>query len=184
MENQNDYIEETILNGVFVIKRPTFGDERGFFRETFRKAELEKRLGYAFEPKQANHSRSQKGSLRGIHIAPYNKFITVTRGLVQQVVVDTREDSKTFGQYVSIPLGEDNWYSVFIPAHCGNAFLVLSNTADYTYITTDYWSQGAEKYVVYNDPDIAIAWQSSNPTVSEKDLQNKPLKKVYPNKST
>lgn len=179
---EEDYIEESEINGVFIVKRPVFSDDRGFFRETFRKEDLEKRLGYEFNPMQANHSRSQKGSLRGIHIAPWHKLVTVFRGQVQQVVVDLREDSPDFGKHLSLTLGEDNWYCVFIPKGCGNAFLVLSDEADYNYLTTDNWAPGREKNVSYNDPDIGITWQDENPTLSEKDLNNPSLKEAFPGK--
>lgn len=178
MDN-DDFIEETDLEDVFIIKRPSFGDDRGFFREIFRKGDLEKRLGYQLDIKQANHSRSAKGVLRGIHIAPWHKLVTVTRGEVQQVIVDLREGSATFGKHISLIAGEGNRASVFIPADCGNAFLILSEDADYTYLTTDYWSPGKEKSVIYNDPELGIAWKLDNPSLSDKDLQNPLFKQVY-----
>ena len=179
MDN-NDFIEETELKGVFVIKRPKFGDERGFFRETFRKADLEKRLGYEFNVVQANHSRSEKGVLRGIHAAPWNKLVTVMRGTAQEVVVDLRKDSETFGKYISVDMGEENWVSVFIPANCGNAFLVTSEIADYSYLTTDYWAAGKEIGIIYNDGDLNVSWEIENPNLSDKDLQNPTFKEVFP----
>lgn len=171
-----DYIEETNINGVYVVKRPVIGDARGFFRETFRKKDLDKRLGYPFNPVQANHSRSEKGVLRGIHAAPWNKLITVTRGQVQQVVVDLRKDSPDFGKHYSIILGEDNFVSMYIPANLGNAFLVLSEVTDYNYLTTDYWAPGKELAVIFNDPQLNIKWELDSPTLSDKDLQNPTLK--------
>jgi dTDP-4-dehydrorhamnose 3,5-epimerase len=180
--SDTDFIKSTEIDGVFVIERPTFGDERGFFRETFRQNDLEARLGYKFNVVQANHSRSIKGGLRGIHIAPWNKLVTVTRGEVQQIVVDTRPDSPTFGKYLSWQIGDSNRISIFIPAGCGNAFLVLSDDADYNYLTTDYWAAGKEKMVIYNDPDLGIDWQLDTPVVSEKDLANSPLRQVFPEK--
>ncbi len=172
----NDYIEETNINGVYVIKRPVHGDARGFFRETFRKKDLDNKLGYEFNPVQANHSRSEKGVLRGIHAAPWNKLVTVTRGQVQQVVVDLRKDSPDFGKHFSIILGEENFVSVYIPAKLGNAFLVLSEDADYNYLTTNYWAPGKELAVIYSDPELNIKWELENPTLSDKDLQNPTLK--------
>ncbi len=173
-----DFIETTELDGVFVITRPQFGDDRGFFREIFRKNDLESKLGGEFKVNQANHSRSPKDTLRGIHIAPWHKLVTCVRGQVQQVVVDTRKDSPTFGEHISVTLGEDNFKSVFIPAGCGNAFLVLSDVADYVYLTTDYWAPGKEQDLIWSDPDLAINWQTSTPIVSEKDAQNPTLKNI------
>lgn len=179
---EQDFIKETEINGVFKISRPTFKDDRGFFRETFRKGDLDSRLGYEFKPVQANHSRSIKGTLRGIHIAPWNKLVTATSGKVQQVVVDLRRESPTFGKHISILMGEENWVSVYIPAECGNAFLVLSDEANYNYLTTDYWSPGKEKGVLYSDKTLNIRWELpiSELVLSEKDLKNPILDLVFP----
>lgn len=178
----NDYIKPTELAGVYLIERPCFGDERGFFRELYRKADLDARLGFEFTPVQANHSRSQKNTLRGIHIAPWHKLVTVYRGNVQQVVVDTRPNSLTFGQHLSINLGEDVFHSVFIPAGMGNAFAVTSEVADYCYLTTDYWAPGKETYVNYADPNLNIQWQIPTPTVSETDQKHPTLREIFPEK--
>lgn len=180
--NEDDFIKETNIKGVFVIERPFFGDDRGFFREIFRKTDLEKRTGFEVNIKQANHSRSSKGVLRGIHIAPWHKIVTVMTGKAQQVVVDLREGSETFGQYFTVVLGEEKRASLFIPAGCGNAFLVLSETADYNYMTTDYWAPGLEKSVAYNDPDIGIKWELEEVELSDKDKQNPTLREAFPKK--
>ena len=184
-ESQNhnpDYIIETKLAGVYIIERPLFVDARGFFRETFRKNDLDSKLGFAFQPVQANHSRSDKNSLRGIHIAPWHKLVTCTNGLVQQIVVDTRTDSPTFGEHISILMGEENFRSVFIPASCGNAFLVLSDSVDYNYLTTGYWAPGKEKEVLWSDSRVGIEWQTQTPVVSEKDSNNPTLLEAFPEK--
>lgn len=181
-EATEDYIKETEIAGVFIIERPSFGDERGFFRELYRKADLDPRLGFEFNPVQTNHSRSQKNTLRGIHIAPWHKLVTVYRGNVQQVVVDVRPDSPTFGKHVSVDLGEDSFRSVFIPAGLGNAFAVTSEIADYCYLTTDYWAPGKETYVNYADEDVAIQWQVTEPIVSSADRAHPTLRQAYPDK--
>ncbi len=116
------YIQPTSLDQVLLISRPVFEDDRGFFREVYRVEELNKTLGFEFTPVQTNHSRSSRHTLRGIHTAPWHKLVTVLRGEVQQVVVDLRTDSKTFGSCASFLLGENNWHSVFVPTGCGNAF--------------------------------------------------------------
>lgn len=177
-----DFIETTALDGVVIINRPQFGDDRGFFREIFRKNDLDARLGFEFNAPQANHSRSPQNTLRGIHIAPWHKLVTCIRGQVQQVVVDTRPESPTFGQHISVLLGEDNFKSVLIPAGCGNAFLVLSDIADYVYLATDYWAPGKEQDLKWNDSDLGIKWQTDSPIVSEKDTNNPSLKDVFPEK--
>ncbi len=177
-----DFLQVTKLPSVYLLDRPVYEDERGFFRVVAQKNELDGRLGFPFLPVQTNHSRSQKGVLRGIHIAPWHKLVTAVHGQVQQVVVDTRADSPTFGQYLSLTLGEDHWQSVFIPAGCGNAFLALSDQVDYMYLTTDYWMPGKETSIMYNDADLAIPWQNDKPLLSEKDLQNQTLRQAFPEK--
>lgn len=180
--DHNDFIVETKLPGVFIIERPINGDNRGFFRELFRKADLDKRLGFEFLPVQANHSRSSLNTLRGIHIAPWHKLVTVYRGSVQQVVVDVSPNSPTFGQHISVDIGEDNFRSVFVPAGFGNAFAVTSELADYCYLTTDYWAPGKETYVNYADPTLAINWQVTSPNVSDADKSHPSLQDLHPEK--
>lgn len=179
MTNQN-YITKTDLAEVLIIERPIFGDSRGFFRELYRKSDLDKALGFPFEPVQTNHSRSQRNTLRGIHIAPWHKLVSVYSGTVQQVVVDVRSESPTFGKHVSIELGEDNFRSVFIPAGFGNAFAVTSENADYCYLTTNYWEPNKESYVHYKDTDLNISWHVNNAIVSEADLMHPTLREAFP----
>lgn len=182
IEKPQDFITETELSGLFVIERPTFPDDRGFFRESFRKAELEARTGYPVEFVQANHSRSVKNTLRGVHIAPWHKLISVTHGEVQTVLVDARVDSPTFGKYFSLIIGDSNRASIFIPAGFGNSFAVLSDEADYTYLTTDYWAPGKEFTVRYDDPDLGIKWEVTEPVVSDRDKTCPTLRETFPEK--
>ena len=102
----SSFVMPTDLPGVVIIRRPVFTDARGFFRETYRQDGIKAATGIDFTPVQANHSRSQRHTLRGIHVAPWHKLITVTRGQVQQVVVDCRAESPSFGKHVSINMGE------------------------------------------------------------------------------
>ena len=177
-----DYITETELPGVLIIERPTFPDGRGFFRESFRLADLEARFGASVNFVQANHSRSVKNTVRGIHIAPWHKLISVTRGEVQAVIVDARPDSPMFGKYFSAAIGDSNRSSIFIPAGCGNSFAVLSDEADYIYLTTGYWAPGKEISVRFDDPDLGIKWQVRKPLVSDNDLSHPALREVFPAK--
>jgi dTDP-4-dehydrorhamnose 3,5-epimerase len=110
----DETIKKTPIDGVVIINRETFPDERGFFKETFRLGDLEEVSGIKFGIVQQNHSRSVKGTLRGVHIAPWNKMVYCVSGTVQEVVVDLRRDSSTFGQHVSMNIGEDNKVAVFI----------------------------------------------------------------------
>lgn len=176
MEN-NTSITKTSISGLVVINRQTFSDERGFFRESARTAEIEEAVGIKFDIAQMNHSRSSKNTLRGIHVAPWNKLVYVTRGKVQEVIVDLREGSPTFKKYESFIIGDENKSSIFIPKGCGNAYLVLSDEADYVYLTDEEWLPNRETGVAWNDPDLNISWDiSGEPVLSEKDRQNPELK--------
>lgn len=182
MNDEEGYIKKTEISGVYIIERPTFTDERGFFRESYRKNELESVLGKEFSPVQENHSHSVKNVLRGIHIAPWSKLTYCVRGMVQQVVVDLRKDSPTFGKYISLKMGEENRVKVYIPPFCGNAFLTLSDVADYMYLTTDYWAPGKEFSVAWDDSDLRVNWETSDPLTSDKDKNNPTLRVVFPEK--
>lgn len=177
-------IKPTLLSGVLEIQRPTFSDERGFFREPVRIRELEEELGYPFQVVQMNHARSSKGALRGIHIAPWNKLIYVTRGKVQIAICDLRQDSETFGKYFSTTIGDENKSSVFVPKGCGNSYFVMSDEADYTYLTDQEWAPGLEKGVAWNDPDLGVNWELSEiePILSEKDQHNPRVREMFPDK--
>ena len=182
MEQKAETIIETKIKGCYKVMRPTFADERGFFHEIFRKSELEEKLGFEFRICQANHSRSVKGVLRGIHRATWNKLVTAASGRVQQVVVDLRESSPTFGQFESFVLGEEgDQFSVFVPAGCGNSFMALSEVADYVYMVDDYWAPGKEIGIRYDDEDLKIEWLIENPNVSDKDEKNITVKEAFPN---
>lgn len=173
---QTETIEQTTLPGVFKIKRQTFSDERGFFREVARLTELEKITGQTFSPRQLNHAMSGKNTLRGIHAAPWNKLIYVISGEIQSVLVDFRKDSPTFGKHESFILGDNNRSAIYIPANVGNSYLVLSDEADYVYMTDQEWTPGVEKSVIWNDPTLNIKWQlDGDPIVSEKDKLNPPF---------
>jgi dTDP-4-dehydrorhamnose 3,5-epimerase len=176
-------VQKTHLEGVLEIERPTFPDDRGFFHETFRKSELEEVWGKEFIVRQANHSRSSKHTLRGIHRAPWNKLIYVSRGKVQAVIVDLREGSSTFGKYVSFIIGDENKKSIFIPAYCGNSYLVLSDEADYHYLTDEEWAPNKETAIAWNDPELAITWEvTKGLLLSEKDQGNPTINEAFADK--
>lgn len=180
----NKTIHPTTLTGAFRIERPTFPDDRGFFRETVRKSELEAVLGYSFNIMQMSHAHSTKNILRGIHVATeWNKLIYVARGKVQSVIVDLHEDSPTFGKYESFILGEENPSSLFIPKGYGNSYLVLSDVVDYMYLTDKEWEPNKEYGVMWNDPTLAVSWQlAGDPILSERDKNNKSFKELFPEK--
>jgi dTDP-4-dehydrorhamnose 3,5-epimerase len=170
-----------LIANLLEIYSPTFPDDRGFFKEILKIAEIEKTTGKSFVTKQANHARSAKGTLRGIHFAPWNKIIYVTRGMVQAVIVDGRKGSPTFGMHESFVLGDSDRSCVFVPAGCGNSYLVLSDDADYMYLTDQEWAPGLEKSVIWNDQRLAIEWKlEGEPVLSERDKGNASFDSVFP----
>ncbi len=176
------YITKTELEGVLLLNRPSFADDRGFFREVFRKNDLEAAVGAELNFVQSNHARSSKNTLRGIHIAPWSKLITIMCGEIQAVIVDCRPDSATFGKHISVQLGESNFGALFVPPGFGNSYLVTSEQCDYNYLVTDYWAPGKETSIRYDDPDLNIEWQTKSPILSAKDMQNPSMREAFPEK--
>lgn len=177
--DSKEHITKTEIEGVLIVDIPAHIDERGFFKETFRKNELEEILGKQINFVQENHARSKKGVLRGIHVAPWSKFFYCVKGSVQHVVVDLRKDSPTFGKYISNIIGDGNQVKVFIPAGCGNSYLILSDEADVIYLTDDYYSPGKEFGVSWNDPELSINWEIKEPVLSEKDQSAPKVDEVF-----
>jgi dTDP-4-dehydrorhamnose 3,5-epimerase len=169
----------TDIEGVIEFVSPVHDDIRGFFTEVFRISELDKHH-QKFSVKQVNHARSSKNTLRGIHVADWNKLIYVPHGSVQAVVVDCRKNSDTFGKYKSVILGDDNKNAFFVPAGCGNSYLVISEGADYMYFIDKEWEPNQEKEVKWDDPDLNIMWmERENLSISERDLNAKSFKEVF-----
>lgn len=173
-------ITETNLPGVLVIKPKVFKDARGFFLESYQ-AERYREASIEATFVQDNHSRSQKGVLRGLHFQktkPQGKLVSVSRGAVYDVAVDINPDSPTFGQYFGVELNDDNHWQLWIPAGYAHGFCVLSDTADFHYKCTDYYDQDDEAGVLWNDPQINIPWPMKLPLLSEKDKQMPTLKEL------
>ncbi len=172
-----ELIEEK-LNGVKLFSPKVFGDNRGWFTESYRKDDLEKH-GISVEFIQDNHSMSTKGVLRGMHFQhspPQDKLIRVTKGIAQVVEVDIRLDSPTFGQWVSYELSEENMRILWVPAGFANGFLTISDVVEMQYKVTNYWNADGESNIKFDDPDIGIEWQSDNPIISERDTNAGSLK--------
>ncbi|WP_334157667.1 dTDP-4-dehydrorhamnose 3,5-epimerase [Oryzomicrobium sp.] len=153
-----------------------FGDERGFFFESFNAREFAKATGLEAQFVQDNHSRSRQGVLRGLHyqLAPkaQGKLVRVTEGEVFDVAVDIRRGSPTFGQWVGEILSAENKRQLWIPAGFAHGFAVLSENAEFLYKTTDYWSPEHERCIRWDDPTLAIPWPvPGTPLVSDKDRQ-------------
>ena len=151
----------TAIPDVLIIEPKVFGDARGFFYESFTGKLFDEAVGRHVEFVQDNHSRSTKGVLRGLHYQiqqPQGKLVRVARGAVFDVAVDIRKSSPTFGQWVGVELTEDNHKQLWVPPGFAHGFVVLSETADFLYKTTDYYAPAYERCIVWNDPEIGVAW--------------------------
>ena len=169
----------TSLPEVLLLQPKVFGDERGFFFESFNAREFEAATGLKREFVQDNHSRSSKGVLRGMHyqiIHPQGKLVRVAQGEVFDVAVDLRRTSQTFGKWVGAVLSSENKLQLWVPEGFAHGFLVLSDTAEFLYKTTDYWYPEHERSILWNDPTIAIDWpQTVTPQLAVKDKNGMPL---------
>ena len=152
----------TAIPGVLILEPKVFGDERGFFMESFNQRAFNEAVGHDVNFVQDNHSRSGKGVLRGLHyqLAPHaqGKLVRVTQGSVFDVAVDLRRDSATFGRWVGVELSGENHRQLWLPAGMAHGFLVTSESADFLYKTTDYYAAAAEACIKFDDPTLAIAW--------------------------
>ncbi len=172
---------DTKISGVKLIQPKVFGDERGFFLETYEKNRYQKLLNIALEFVQDNHSRSSKGVLRGLHFQtenPQGKLVRVVRGEVFDVAVDIRLDSPTFGQWEGVILSEENKSQFWIPPGLAHGFVVLSDFADFEYKCTEFYSPIHEKCLLWNDPDLGVNWPLENPLLSAKDKLGMSLKEL------
>ena len=171
-------ISHTKLKGCVIIEPHVFGDERGFFLETFQAVRYEQEAGIDLPFFQDNHSRSARGVLRGLHFQktkPQGKLVRVVRGEVYDVAVDIRKGSATFGEWEGNILSEDNKKQVWVPPGFAHGFIVLSDTADFEYKCTDYYDPNDEGCILWNDPDLGIPWPVATPVLSTKDENAKRL---------
>ena len=158
---------------VYLVEPQVFGDDRGFFFESFNHARFEAAVGRQVKFVQDNHSKSARGVLRGLHFQapnPQGKLVRVTQGEVFDVAVDIRRDSPTFGLWVGETLSAENKKQLWIPEGLAHGFLVLSETAEFLYKTTDYYAPAHEGCLHWDDPTLAIKWPLDGaPTLSSKD---------------
>ncbi|WP_025128448.1 dTDP-4-dehydrorhamnose 3,5-epimerase [Pseudomonas sp. PH1b] len=164
---------QTELPGVLIIEPKVFGDERGFFYESFNAKAFAEATGLDTQFVQDNHSRSQQGVLRGLHYQLQNtqgKLVRVTQGEVLDVAVDIRRSSPHFGQWVAVRLSAQNHRQLWVPEGFAHGFVVLSDFAEFLYKTTDYYTPSAERCIRWDDPTLAIDWElSAPPQLSAKD---------------
>lgn len=177
-------VQKTNIADVLVIEPRVFGDARGFFYESFNQAAFEAATGIKADFVQDNHSKSARDVLRGLHfqVAPkaQGKLVRVVQGEVYDVAVDIRRDSPTYGRWYGEVLSADNKKQMWIPAGLAHGFLVLSDTAEFLYKTTDYYAPEFERCLRWDDPALNIAWPLAGrqPQLSAKDMQGLSLSEL------
>ncbi len=172
----------TAIPDVVMLEPRVFEDERGFFLESWNARDFRAAVGVDAAFVQDNHSRSRRGVLRGMHyqiVQPQAKLVRVVRGRVFDVVVDLRRSSATFGRWTGVELAESSPRQVFVPPGFAHGFLVLSEEADVLYKTTDYYAPQHERCLMWNDPDVGIAWPlAGEPVLAAKDWAGRGLREA------
>ncbi|MGF1478799.1 MAG: dTDP-4-dehydrorhamnose 3,5-epimerase [Cyanophyceae cyanobacterium] len=171
----------TKIPDVLIIEPQVYGDERGFFYESYNERAFIEKTGVTAHFVQDNHSRSAHNVLRGLHYQiqqPQGKLVRVVVGEVFDVAVDIRKGSPTFGQWESCLLSAENKRQFWVPPGFAHGFLVVSEVAEFLYKTTDYYAPQYERTILWNDPDLAIAWPTQEPVLSNKDQAGKLLKEA------
>jgi len=181
--SNNETIQKTSLPGLFILNRPIFNDDRGFFRELFHKDYLEKFTGTKFEGIQMNHSHSKKGVIRGIHAENWNKIIYPVSGNIFIAIVDIRPESPTFGKTETFNVTSQNRFGLFVSKGLANSICVVGDEpVDYVYLVDAYWDGTDTTAIAWDDPDLKIEWPVKNPVLSERDLNNPTLRELFPQK--
>lgn len=170
---------QTAIPELLIIEPRVFGDERGFFFESFNRKQFAEAVGQDVDFVQDNHSRSVKNVLRGLHYQiqhAQGKLVRVVQGAVLDIAVDIRKHSPTFGQHVALELSAENKRMFWVPPGFAHGFVVISDTAEFLYKTTDYWFPEHERCIRWDDPALAIDWKLQDaPSLSGKDAQGKTL---------
>ncbi len=174
-------VQSTQIPGVLIVEPAIFGDDRGFFLESFNEREMCS-IGIDAHFVQDNHSRSQRNVLRGLHYQisqPQGKLVRVVTGRVFDVAVDVRRDSPAFGKWVGVELSEENKRIFWLPAGMAHGFVVLSDSADFLYKATEYYAPKFERTILWNDTDLAIEWPlAGQPILSAKDAAAKTFREA------
>jgi dTDP-4-dehydrorhamnose 3,5-epimerase len=172
-----------IIRDVLIIKRPTFPDDRGLFREPFRLNDLEKELGHEFNICQWNHAVSKPKVIRGLHAENWNKLVYLATGKSTSFLVDIRPESETFGKVEKIELDESDLQALYIPKGVANSICVVSeNEVNYMYLVDAYYDGKDTTAIAWDDPDLNIDWPIKDPVISERDRNNPKLRDLFPEK--
>lgn len=179
-------IKKTSIDGLLVIERPIFDDERGFFHEIFRQEEL-KEFGIDFEPVQWSHSRSNPGVIRAIHTEDWQKIVYPVNGKIFIAIADVRPDSRTFLCIETLTLDNESENSprsaLYLAPGLGNSVCVLGDKpVDYVYLVDEYWDNAKAQGIAWDDPDLNINWPITDPIISERDKNNPTLREMFPEK--
>jgi dTDP-4-dehydrorhamnose 3,5-epimerase len=174
-------VQSTTIPGVLIVEPVVYGDDRGFFLESYNEARM-REIGIDAHFVQDNHSRSRRNVLRGIHYQinqPQGKLVRVVSGTVFDVAVDLRRNSPTFGKWVGVELSAEDKRMFWIPPGFGHGFVVLSDTAEFLYKATDYYSPSSERSILWNDLDLGIVWPlDGEPILSAKDAAGTPFRQA------
>jgi dTDP-4-dehydrorhamnose 3,5-epimerase len=177
------FIKKTSIEGLFVIERPTFTDNRGFFREAFRLNELEEVRGEKFVPVQWNHSKSEPKVIRALHAENWNKLVYPITGKMFSAIVDIRPDFPTFGKFETFEFEEDSPKALFISKGLANSICVTGDkSVHYLYLVDAYYDGKDTRAIAWDDPDIGISWPVKDPIISKKDRGNPRLRDLFPEK--
>lgn len=177
-------IIDTGIPGLIVVEPKAFGDERGFFLETYAEHRYQE-AGITARFVQANHSRSRRGVLRGLHyqlVQPQGKLVYVARGAVYDVAVDIRRGSPTFGRHYGVVLDDQTHRQMYVPPGFAHGFVVLSEECDFLYQVTDYYHPASEQGIAWDDPALGIEWPLSDVLLSDKDRKHPTLANQDPDK--
>lgn len=178
-----DNIKKTTIEGLLVLERPTFADNRGFFREVFHLNELEEVLGYEFRPVQWNHSKSLPGVIRALHAENWNKLVYPATGQMFAAIVDMRPESPTFAKIETFNFDDEHRYALFISKGLANSICANgSEPVNYLYLADAYYTGSDTRAIAYDDPDLAIKWPVKDPVVSDRDKNNPRLRELFPEK--
>ncbi len=182
-KNKPQNIRKTSIPGLLIIERPTYKDDRGFFREAVRFDELEKATGIKFNIKQWNHSLSQPRVIRALHAEGWNKLVYPATGEMFSALVDIRPNSKTFGKIETFTFKESEPKLLFIPKGVANSICVIGNKPVYYFYLVDKYYNGSDTTAItWDDPDLNIKWPVKNPIISERDKNNPTLREMFPDK--